>query len=103
MQCSMCNQCSGLFTCIKDYLHVLCMTLIMWICVICVTLMVFIYVYYGLFAWTNLVDVMSLFFMIFFVPMTNFLENSTGFCKNRPGITSPIFGKSQRFLGEFGR
>jgi hypothetical protein len=23
MQCSMCNHCSGLFTCIMDYLHVL--------------------------------------------------------------------------------
>jgi hypothetical protein len=29
------------------------------------TLMVFIYVYYGLFACTNLVDVMSLFFTVF--------------------------------------
>jgi hypothetical protein len=65
MQCSMCNQCSGLFTCIMDYLHVLCMILMILSCVLCMTLMVFIYVYYGLFACTNLVDVISLFFTVF--------------------------------------
>jgi hypothetical protein len=65
MQCSMRNQCSGLFTCIIDYLHVLCMILMVWICVLCITLMVFIYLYYVLFACTNLVDIMSLFFTVF--------------------------------------
>jgi hypothetical protein len=46
-------------------------------CVICITLMVFIYVYYGLFTCINLVDVMSLFFTGFslYLPIFN---------KNRP-------------------
>jgi hypothetical protein len=34
-------------------------------CVLCMTLMVFIYVYYGLFVYTNLVDVISLFSTVF--------------------------------------
>jgi hypothetical protein len=65
MQCSMHNQCSGLFTCIMDYLHVLCMILMILSCVLCMTLIVFIFIYYGLFECINLVDVMPLFFMIF--------------------------------------
>jgi hypothetical protein len=65
MQCSMHNQCSGLFTCTMDYLHVLCMILMVLSCVLCMTLIVFIYVYYGLFACTNLVDIMPLFFIVF--------------------------------------
>jgi hypothetical protein len=65
MQCSMRNQCSGLFTCIMNYLYVLCIIFMVLSCVLCMTLMVFIYVYYELFACTNLVDVMSLFFTVF--------------------------------------
>jgi hypothetical protein len=65
MQCSMCNQCSCLYTCIMDYLHVLCIILMVLSCVLCITLMVFIYMYYGLFACTNLVDVMPLFSTVF--------------------------------------
>jgi hypothetical protein len=65
MQCSMHNQYSGLFTCIMDYLHVLCMILMFLSCVLCMSLMVFIYVYYGLFACTNLVNVMPLFSWFF--------------------------------------
>jgi hypothetical protein len=79
MQCSMHNQCSDLFTCIMNYLHVLCMIFMVLSCVLCMTLMLFIYVYYGLFACANLVDVMLLFFTvfsfhlpIFFVPFTDF-------------------------------
>jgi hypothetical protein len=45
IQYSMHNQCSGLFTYIMDYLHVLCMILIVLSCVLYMTLMVFIYVY----------------------------------------------------------
>jgi hypothetical protein len=48
-----------------DYLHVLCMILMVLSCVLCMTLMVFIYVYYGLFVYTNLVDVISLFSTVF--------------------------------------
>jgi hypothetical protein len=77
MQCSMCNHYSGLFTCIMDYLHVLYMILMVLSCVLCMTLMVFIYVYYGLFVCTNLVDVMPLFFM-------NFSFHLPIFSKNRP-------------------
>jgi hypothetical protein len=65
MQCNMRNQCSGLFTCIMDYLHVLCMILMVLSCVLCMTLMVFIYMYYRLFACTNSVDVMPLFSLFF--------------------------------------
>jgi hypothetical protein len=61
MQCSMRNQCSGLFICIMNYLHVLYMILMVLSCVLCMTFMMFIYVYYGLFTCTNLVDVMLLF------------------------------------------
>jgi hypothetical protein len=50
IQCNMCNQCSGLFTCTMYDFYGL---------ELCI--MVFIYVYYGLFACINLVDVMSLF------------------------------------------
>jgi membrane-associated HD superfamily phosphohydrolase len=71
MQCGMHNQYSGLFTCIMDYLYVLCMILMVLSCVLCMTLMVFIYVYYGLFAYINLVDVMPL-FSRFFVLFTDF-------------------------------
>jgi hypothetical protein len=65
-------------------------------CVLCMTLMLFIYVYYVLFTYTNLLDVMLLFFTIFSFnlpifdkKMANFgqnpLENChTGFLKNRP-------------------
>jgi hypothetical protein len=65
MQYSMRNQCSGLFTCIMDYLHILCMILMILSCVLCITLMMFIYMYYRLFACTNLVDVMPLFSWFF--------------------------------------
>jgi hypothetical protein len=65
MQCGMRNQCSGLFTCIMDYLRILCMILIVFSYVLCMTLMLFIYVYYELFACTNLVDVISLYFTVF--------------------------------------
>jgi hypothetical protein len=96
MQCSMHNQCSGLFTCIMDYLHVLCMILMVLSCVLRMTLMVIIYVYYALCACPNLVDVMSLFFMVFSFHLPNFDKNRlvsgkklpgthhTGFWKNRP-------------------
>jgi hypothetical protein len=43
----------------------------MWIWVLCVILIVFIYVYYGLFACINLVDVIP-FFTVFFFPMIEF-------------------------------
>jgi hypothetical protein len=64
MQYSMRNQYNGFFTCIIDYLHVLCIILMVLSGVLYMTLMVFIYVYYGLFACTNLVVVMPLFFMV---------------------------------------
>jgi hypothetical protein len=48
-----------------NYLHVLCMIFMVLRCVLCMTLMVFIYVYYKLFACTNLVDIMLLFSQFF--------------------------------------
>jgi hypothetical protein len=65
MQCIMLNQYSGLFTCIMNYLHVLCMIFMVLSYVLCMTLIVFIYVYYELFTCTNLVNIMSLFSRFF--------------------------------------
>jgi hypothetical protein len=103
MQCSMRNQCSGLFTCIMDYLHVLCMILMVLSCVLCMTLMMFIYMYYGLFACTNLVYVMLLFYMVFsfYLPIFGKLCPISG--KIRPKIATTNFGKNHRFIGEADR
>jgi hypothetical protein len=81
MQCSMRNQCSGLFVCIIDYLHVLYMILMVLSYVLSMTLMVFIYMYYGLFTCINLVDDMSLFFTVFSFHLSIFGKNR------------PVFGK----------
>jgi hypothetical protein len=76
------NHCSSLFTYIMDYLYIQCMTPMVCICVLCVTLMLFIYVYYRLFAYTNLVDIILLFFTIF--SLTDFMKNSSDISpKNR--------------------
>jgi hypothetical protein len=93
MQCSMRNQCSGLFTCIMDYLHVLCMILMVLSCVLCMTLMMFIYMYYGLFACTNLVYVMLLFYMVFsfYLPIFGKIRPISG--KIRPKIATTNFRK----------
>jgi hypothetical protein len=96
MQCSIHNQYSVLFTCIIDYLHVLCMILMILSCVLCMTLMIFIYVYYRLFAYTNLVDVMSLFFTVFSFYLPNFSKNRPISDKNPPEIATPIFRKTGR-------
>jgi hypothetical protein len=96
MQCSIHNQYSVLFTCIIDYLHVLCMILMILSCVLCMTLMIFIYVYYRLFAYTNLVDVMSLFFTVFSFYLPNFGKNRPVSDKTRLEIATPIFGKTGR-------
>jgi hypothetical protein len=90
-QCSMRNQCSGLFTCIIDYLHVLCMFLIVLSCVVCMTLMMYIYVYYGLFACTNLVQLMSLFFTVFSSHLPNFCKNRSVSSKNHPELAAPVY------------
>jgi hypothetical protein len=58
--------------------------------------MVFIYMYYELFACINLVDVMSLFFMVFSL-------NRPVSGKNRPEIATLIFGKTVRFIGQTSR
>jgi hypothetical protein len=96
MQCSIRNQCSGLFTCIIDYLYVLCMILMVLSCVLCMTLMVFIYVYYELFVCTNLVDVMSLFFTVFSFHVQNFGKNRLVSGKNRPELDTSVFGKTRK-------
>jgi hypothetical protein len=85
MQCSIHNQCSGLFTCIMNYLHVLCMIFMVLSCVLCMTLMIFIYVYYGLFVCTNLVDVMS-FFTVFSFYLPIFDKDQPIFDKNHPEV-----------------
>jgi hypothetical protein len=95
MQCSMANQCSDLLTCIMDYLHILCMILMVLSCVLCMTLMVFSYVYYGLFTYTNLVDVISLFFTVFSFHLPNFGKNRSVSDKNRPELAMLVFRKNQ--------
>jgi hypothetical protein len=82
------DQCSGLFTCIINYLHVLWIILMVLSCVLCMILMMFIYVYYGLFACINLVDVMPLFsrFFLFNLPI---------FGKNCLEIVTPIFRQNR--------
>jgi hypothetical protein len=66
-------------------------------------LMVFIYVYYGLFAYTNLVDVMPLFSTVFsfHLPIFGKIHPVSG--KIHPEIAPMNFGKSHRFIGEVGR
>jgi hypothetical protein len=76
-----------------DYLHVLCMILMVLSCVLCMTLMMFIYVYYGLFAYTNLVDVMSLFSMVFSFYLPIFGKIRSVFGKIRPEIAPMNFRK----------
>jgi hypothetical protein len=56
-------------------------------CVLCMTLIVFIYVYYGLFICTNLVDVISLFFTGFSFHLPNLGKNWPVSDKNRPKLT----------------
>jgi hypothetical protein len=95
MQYSMRNQCSGLFTCIIYYLHVLYMILMVLSCVLCMTLMVFIYVYYGLFTCTNLVDDMLLFFTVFSFHLSIFGKNQPVFDKKLPGNLPADFQKNR--------
>jgi hypothetical protein len=85
------NQYSGLFICIINYLHVLCMIFIILSCVLYMTLMMFIYMYYELFICTNLVDIMPLFFMIFLFYLLIFNKNRSGPDKNRSKIVTPVF------------
>jgi hypothetical protein len=77
MQCSMCNQCSDLFTCIMNYLHVLCMIFMVLSCVLCMTLMIFIYVYTICMYKFSRCHVVV--FHGFFVPFTDFRQKSADF------------------------
>jgi hypothetical protein len=65
-------QCSGLFTCIMDYLYVLYIILMILSCVLCMTLMIFIYIHYELFACINLSRCYAVIFHSFFFQFTNF-------------------------------
>jgi hypothetical protein len=62
-------------------------------CVLCMTLMMFIYMYYGLFACTNLVYVMLLFYMVFsfYLPIFGKIRPISG--KIRPKIATTNFRK----------
>jgi hypothetical protein len=55
--------------------------------------MVFSYVYYGLFTYTNLVDVISLFFTVFSFHLPNFGKKSAGFRQKPPGTRHASFQK----------
>jgi hypothetical protein len=103
MQYSMRNQYNGFFTCIIDYLHVLCIILMVLSGVLYMTLMVFIYVYYGLFACTNLVVVMSLFFMVFCCIYRFSVKIAPFLTKFVRKSSRRFLVKTGRFIGETGR
>jgi hypothetical protein len=86
-----------------NYLHVLCIIFMVLSCVLCMTLMMFIYVYYGLFVCTNLVDVMSLFFTGFSFHLSIFNKNQPVFDKNWPEIATLIFWKTDQFIKQTDR
>jgi hypothetical protein len=102
-QCSMRNQCSGLFICIMNYLHVLRMLLIVLSCVLCMTLMVYIYVYYRLFICTNLVQLMSLFFMVFHSIYQISAKIGRFLAKTVWNSPHRFISKTGRFIAETGR
>jgi hypothetical protein len=58
-----------------DYLYALCMIVVVLSCVLSMSLIVFIYMYYELYAYTNLVDVMPLFFTVFSLHLPIFDKN----------------------------
>jgi hypothetical protein len=91
IQYSMCNQYSDLFKCIMNYLYVLCIIFMVLSCVLYMTLIVFIYVCYELFVCTNLIDVMSLFFMIFSFNLPILDKNWPVSDTNRSKIATLIF------------
>jgi hypothetical protein len=91
------NQYSGLFTCIMNYLHVLYMILMVLNYVLCMTLIIFIYMYYELFTCINLVDVIPLFFIVFrfiyqfLTKISQFLANFAPKSPRRFSRKSPIY------------
>jgi hypothetical protein len=89
------NYCSGLFTCIINYLYIVCIILMILNYVLYITLMMFIYVYYELFTCINLVYVISLFFMIFSFHLPNFDKNRPISDKNHPELATPFFRKNR--------
>jgi hypothetical protein len=91
MQCGMRNHCSDLFICFINYLHALCMIFMILSCVPYIILMMFIYVYYGLFTYTNLIDVISVFFTVFSFYLLIFNKNCSVSDKNRLEIVTPVF------------
>jgi small-conductance mechanosensitive channel len=95
MQYNIHNQYNGLFTCIMDYLHALCIILMVLSGIVCMTLMVFIYVYYGLFVCTNLVVTMLLFFTVFWFHLPIFDKNHPVSDKIRLKIIASIFGENR--------
>jgi hypothetical protein len=52
---------------------------------------------------TNLVDIVPLIFTIFLCHLLIFSKNRLVYDKIRPKITTPISGKSRRFICEIGR
>jgi hypothetical protein len=70
----------------QNYLHVLCMIFMVLSCVLCITLIVFIYVYYELFICTTLVDIMLLFFTVFSFYLPIFDKNQPVSDINHPKI-----------------
>jgi hypothetical protein len=103
VQYNMHNQYSGLFIFIMNYLHVVCMILMVLSCVLCMILMMFIYVYYGLFICTNLVYIISLFLRVFSSHLPIFGKKSLGFWQKSSGNRHADFRKNCRFIDEISR
>jgi hypothetical protein len=78
MQYRMRNQCSDLFTCIMDYLHILCATLMVYIYVLCMTHGIYLHVLWTIYIYKFSIC-FAIVFHIFSIPMTGFLDNSDGF------------------------
>jgi hypothetical protein len=72
-------------------------------CVLYMTLILFIYMYYGLFICTNLVDVIPLFFTVFSFHLPIFDKNRLISSKIRPEIVMSIIGEIGRLIAKTGR
>jgi hypothetical protein len=83
MQCSMRNQYSGLFTCM-NYLHVLCMILMVLNYILCMTHGVYLRILWSIYIY-KFNRCHAVIFYGFFVPFTDFRQKSSGFCQNSPG------------------
>jgi hypothetical protein len=101
MQCSMRNQYSGLFTCM-NYLHVLCMILMVLNYILCMTHGVYLRILWSIYIY-KFNRCHAVIFTVFSFHLLIFDKNRPVSAKIRPEITTPIFFKKRRFIGETSR